>query len=513
MGEADRKPLVTRARFGAVVILLEVIIISIIFGTAEYDPATLGPKSKKHDAPAGGFERLYPQFQDVHVMIFIGFGFLMTFLRRYGMAAVGVNLIIACLSIQWALLTNGFFEMIHEEDPCVPFKDANASVTPVAEEGNTIKLGLTSMLKADFTSAAILISFGAVIGVASPLQLVVMVFLETLLMSANEHIGVVMLKTVDAGDSIFVHLFGAYYGLAVSWILYKRAKSRGEWNSLKADHPKEGSDYKSDIFSMIGAVFLWCFWPSFNAATSDGFEAQRVIFNTYASLVTCVLVTAALSSALDDGGKFDPVHIQNSTLAGGVAVGTMANMMLGPGGAMVIGAVAAIVSVLGFKYVTPLLLNKLEIHDTCGVHNLHGMPAVLAAVGSIFATLMATPARYEESLFAVFPTMRPEATKALCDADPLQEFGLGFTKEQQAARQVVAMLVTFVIAIAGGVLSGLIMDMPIWQRVTDNQLFEDSHTWVVEEEKVDFIDAMNNTIKADYGAIPGEDRISLAQDE
>jgi len=46
-------------------------------------------------------------FQDVHVMIFIGFGFLMTFLKRYGYSAVGVNLLLAAFVIQWALIVRG----------------------------------------------------------------------------------------------------------------------------------------------------------------------------------------------------------------------------------------------------------------------------------------------------------------------------------------------------------------------------------------------------------------------
>ena len=37
---------------------------------------------------------------------------------------------------------------------------------------------------------------------------------------------------------------------------------------------------------------------------------------------------------------------------GGVAVGTMGSMMLGPGGAMAIGAAAAVLSVIGYKYIT-----------------------------------------------------------------------------------------------------------------------------------------------------------------
>jgi ammonium transporter Rh len=44
-------------------------------------------------------------------MIFIGFGFLMTFLKRYGYCATGLNLFVAALCIQWAMLMRGFFSM------------------------------------------------------------------------------------------------------------------------------------------------------------------------------------------------------------------------------------------------------------------------------------------------------------------------------------------------------------------------------------------------------------------
>ena len=41
-------------------------------------------------------------------MIFVGFGFLMTFLRKYGYGSVGYNLFIAALVIQWATLVNAW---------------------------------------------------------------------------------------------------------------------------------------------------------------------------------------------------------------------------------------------------------------------------------------------------------------------------------------------------------------------------------------------------------------------
>ena len=46
------------------------------------------------------------------------------------------------------------------------------------------------------------------------------------------------------------------------------------------------------------------------------------------------------------------VHIQNSTLAGGVAIGTAADMMINPFGAMIVGSIAGTVSVLGYRYLT-----------------------------------------------------------------------------------------------------------------------------------------------------------------
>lgn len=55
-------------------------------------------------------------FQDVHVMIFIGFGFLMTFLRRYGFGSIAFNLLLASFAIQWSTLTSGVFQFIDQSD-------------------------------------------------------------------------------------------------------------------------------------------------------------------------------------------------------------------------------------------------------------------------------------------------------------------------------------------------------------------------------------------------------------
>lgn len=45
-------------------------------------------------------------------------------------------------------------------------------------------------------------------------------------------------------------------------------------------------------------------------------------------------------------------HIQNATLAGGVAVGSIADMMIQPWGAILVGFTAGSISVFGYKYLS-----------------------------------------------------------------------------------------------------------------------------------------------------------------
>ena len=47
-------------------------------------------------------------------MIFIGFGFLMTFMRRYGYGSIGFNMLLACFAIQWSTITQGLFDFIRQ---------------------------------------------------------------------------------------------------------------------------------------------------------------------------------------------------------------------------------------------------------------------------------------------------------------------------------------------------------------------------------------------------------------
>ena len=75
-------------------------------------------------------------------------------------------------------------------------------------------------------------------------------------------------------------------------------------------------------------------------------------------------IVAFLASVVAGRGRLHMVHIRNATVAGGVAVGAVADMAIQPTGALIIGTLAGLIAALGAHYVTPRL-NRRFVHDTC----------------------------------------------------------------------------------------------------------------------------------------------------
>uniref|UniRef100_A0A673HV15 Ammonium transporter Rh type A n=2 Tax=Sinocyclocheilus rhinocerous TaxID=307959 RepID=A0A673HV15_9TELE len=410
-----------RLKFPILALMLEVVTIVLYALLVVYDTGDAhgdGSHEESNTTHSSGPMTLYPMFQDVHVMIFIGFGFLMTFLKRYGFSSVGINLLLAAFGLQWGLLLQNIWHM----------------------HNGKITINIEKMINADFSTATVLISFGAVLGKTSPVQLLIMTLLEITTFCINEHLVVGVLGVSDVGASMTIHAFGAYFGLAVARVLYRPG--------LRNGHENEGSVYHSDLFAMIGTVYLWMFWPSFNSAIAEPGDPQlRAVINTYFSLAACALAAYATSSLVEKKGKLDMVHIQNATLAGGVAVGTCADMDIQPFGAMVIGITAGVISTVGFKFLTPILASKLGIQDTCGVHNLHGMPGILGGLAGIVAA------------------------------------ALGKKENVTATYQACGLASSLGFALVGGLITGLIMKIPFWGQPPDQNCFDDSIFWEVPEEE------------------------------
>jgi ammonium transporter Rh len=260
---------------------------------------------------------------------------------------------------------------------------------------------------------------------------------------------------------MLIHTFGAYFGLATSaWFYNKKISEVKE---------KKTPSYHSDLFSFFGTLFLWLFWPSFNSALAHGDERYRGVINTYFALCSCTLTTALVSALVSGEDKFEMEHFQNAALAGAVGVGAVADLQIHPWGAMIIGIVAGMVSVLGFRYITPRL--NRYIYDTCGVHNLHGMPGVLSGIASI---IVARSLEYDvvgDSLYNTYPMRAPKS-----------ENGKEWSATHQSLMQLAALGTTIGLALVGGFFTGMFLRLPIWNQPDTEELFEDDMWWEVPEE-------------------------------
>lgn len=75
---------------------------------------------------------------------------------------------------------------------------------------------------------------------------------------------------------------------------------------------------------------------------------------------------------------------------------------------------------VGEHFFFTFFIQSILIHstDTCGVHNLHGMPAVFSALCSAIFAYFATSQAYGDSLHTIFPAMK--------NASMIEEEGVEF---------------------------------------------------------------------------------------
>lgn len=163
-----------------------------------------------------------------------------------------------------------------------------------------------------------MISFGAVLGKISLKQLWLLATLEIIFYSLNEAIGVSAIKAVDMGGSMFIHTFGAYFGIAASYFFQNN-------KSIKNESGKCGGGYNSQLIAMVGTIFLWMYWPSFNGALAYGSFQQRVMVNTVLSISASCIAACGVSRILI--GTLDMEVVLNATLAGGVAIGSSCDLL------------------------------------------------------------------------------------------------------------------------------------------------------------------------------------------
>merc|ERR1719289_106587 len=149
----------------------------------------------------------------------------MTFLSSYSWSSVSYNMLVAVLCIQWGILCHGFWKCAF------------------SGKWDAIELQTDSLVVGDFAAGTILISFGGLLGRITPTQLLIMAFIEIPFFIFNEQFCIKNFEAVDIGGSIFIHTFGAYFGLAVSTMV-------GQPKDANKADKRNSSVYTSDLFAM-----------------------------------------------------------------------------------------------------------------------------------------------------------------------------------------------------------------------------------------------------------------------
>lgn len=433
--------------FGGWFVLLQVLFVILYASVAEYSPLAKGPTSDAMQAEAAAvIEQYYPFFQHVHVMVYIGFGFLMTFPKGFNWGGIGFSMLVAAVAFQWSLLSNHFWHTVIKGAPW-----------------HKLVIDLPTLITGDFAAAAVMITLGALLGKVGPLQMLVLAMLEIIFYSINESIGVNEYKAVDVGGSMYVHMFGGFFGVGAALVLSRGHKT--------AEAEENASTTKlTDVFAMIGTVFLWMYWPSFNGALAEGTARHRVIMNTVFALVGSCVTAYCCSFVFRGKRRFSMVDIQNATLAGGVAMGTSADIIVDPFAALLVGISAGLLSTSGYNHILPALENKFGLHDTCGVLCLHALPGLLGGVIGIITTSAADEEVYGLDVSTVFAARAGGARSA----------------SEQASYQAAATFTTLGISLVSGYVCGWIvskMDAVLDPPGTNN--FDDSLYWEVEEETLE----------------------------
>ncbi|KAF4800100.1 blood group Rh(CE) polypeptide isoform X1 [Turdus rufiventris] len=291
--------------------------------------------------------QFYPAFQDVNHMVIFGFGFFLMVLRRYGFSSTGFNLLLIVLGVQCSVLVEDLLDL------------------------GPNRFGVKSLARALMSMTAVVISTGAVLGKANPVQLIVMSLLELIIFHVSRWINIRFLEVPRGPSLMHVHLFGAYFGLAVT----------SQFPEPPPGLDKNRSTPKSELFSVLGTVFVWVFWPSFNSILAE--TNGKAVLNTYLALAVSAVAAFMLSALTSKDGKFRMAHIHSAVLAGGVTLSCTAGIIQQPWIAMILGLLGSVISILGSHCLQRCFNPPLKLQDTCGVHFTFGFPAVLGAVGAV----------------------------------------------------------------------------------------------------------------------------------
>ncbi|CAJ1332924.1 unnamed protein product, partial [Effrenium voratum] len=277
------------------------------------------------------------------MLVLAGFGYMQSFLKAYGLGAVGYSMLITSLAVQWSMILESLLDL------------------------KPLHFGFSSLVQGYSAAAAVLISFGALIGKVDLLQILALVVLELPCYCWNK----VVFLQLTAGNKPVVHdagglevfLFGAFFGLAAARVLGPAEMS---WLNR--------SQRSSELLALLGTACFWACLPCFVAAHAKRVDTKpHAWLNTVLALLGSTVAAFGVDPLLEDG-RLEPAATRGAALAGGVAISVVAGEVE-PFIALAVGCLSGGMATCGLRFASREL-------DTCGVLFVHGLPAVLGGPGA-----------------------------------------------------------------------------------------------------------------------------------
>jgi Amt family ammonium transporter len=189
----------------------------------------------------------------------------------------------------------------------------------------------------------------------------------------------------DFAGSTVVHYQGALAALAGALLLGPRI---GKFDSDGKPNAIPGHNM---AFTTLGVLILWFGWFGFNPGSTLGvITGDKIGYFAYVALTTNVAAAAGALGAVTTSWlvlrKPDLSMMLNGVIAALVAI-TAASGFVAPWAALIIGAIAGSVAVLGV-----LLVERVRIDDPIGAVAVHGMAGVW---GTLATGIFAVPALAE----------------------------------------------------------------------------------------------------------------------
>ena len=171
---------------------------------------------------------------------------------------------------------------------------------------------------------------------------------------------------LDFAGGTVVHINAGIAALVASIIVGPRL---GLGKDMMAPH--------SMTLTLVGAGILWVGWFGFNAGSNleaNGGAALAMI-NTFTATAGAILAWAAVEALTR--GKASMLGAASGLVTGLVAV-TPAAGLIGPVGAIALGAIASVVSC----FFVAVVKNKFGYDDSLDVFGIHGIGGIIGAVGT-----------------------------------------------------------------------------------------------------------------------------------